>query len=238
MINCNALNMKKLCFLFILCLLCKSPIAQVLQGAWKRNLDTAVQTLTIIDNYFTVATFRLQEKQFVNTSGGTAMLDNGRLIGKMEFHTAERSQVTQAYSLPFSQQGNKLFFPYGGLEATWELLDDGKQALAGNWKIIGREQDGKINEMRPGARKTIKILSGSRFQWAAINSETGDFFGTGGGYYTFENGKYTENIEFFSRDASRVGASLSFNGELKDGNWHHSGLSSKGDRIYEIWSRK
>jgi hypothetical protein len=93
-------------------------------------------------------------------------------------------------------------------------------------------------EMRPGARKTIKILSGTRFQWAAINSETGDFFGTGGGFYTFENGKYTEHIEFFSRDATRVGASLSFNGELKEGNWHHSGLSSKGDRIYEIWSRK
>lgn len=62
--------------------------------------------------------------------------------------------------------------------------------------------------MRPGARKTIKILSGTRFQWAAINSETGEFFGTGGGNYTFKDGKYTENIEYFSRDASRVGASL------------------------------
>ncbi len=238
MTNRNALNMKNICFLLFLGLVCKSPIAQVLQGAWKRNLDTAVQTLTIIDNYFSVATFRLQEKQFVNTSGGTAALDNGTLKGKMEFHTANRSQVSQTYSLPCIQQGNRLIFPYGGLDVTWERLDDGKQALAGNWKIIGREQDGKINEMRPGARKTIKILSGTRFQWAAINSETGDFFGTGGGYYTFENGKYTEHIEFFSRDASRVGASLSFNGELRDGNWHHSGLSSKGDRIYEIWSRK
>ena len=92
--------------------------------------------------------------------------------------------------------------------------------------------------MKPGARKTIKILSATHFQWIAINTETGEFFGTGGGNYSFKDGKYTENIEFFSRDPNRVGASLSFNAELKEGDWHHSGLSSKGDKIYEVWSRK
>lgn len=81
-------------------------------------------------------------------------------------------------------------------------------------------------------------MSGTRFQWAAINPETKEFFGTGGGTYTFVNGKYTENIEFFSRDNSRVGASLSFKGEVKDGQWHHSGNSSTGNPIYEIWSRE
>jgi hypothetical protein len=191
-----------------------------------------------VDNYFSVATFHVQDKKFINTSGGTALQENGELKGKIEFNTADRSAVTKNYELAFQQQGTKLIFPYSGIAVGWDRLDDAQQGLSGNWKIIGREQDGKMAEMRPGARKTIKILSGTRFQWAAINSETGDFFGTGGGFYTFENGKYTEHIEFFSRDATRVGASLSFNGELKEGNWHHSGLSSKGDRIYEIWSRK
>ena len=88
-----------------------------------------------------------------------------------------------------------------------------------------------------GPRKTLKILSDSRFQWAAINPATKEFFGTGGGSYTFVDGKYTEHIEFFSRDSSRVGASLIFNGQLINGNWHHSGKSSKGDDIYEVWSR-
>ncbi|MDX1470670.1 MAG: hypothetical protein R3213_04170 [Flavobacteriaceae bacterium] len=60
--------------------------------------------------------------------------------------------------------------------------------------------------------------------------------GTGGGTYTTEDGKYTENIEFFSRDNSRVGASLEFDFELVDGDWHHSGFSSKGDPLYEIWT--
>lgn len=81
------------------------------------------------------------------------------------------------------------------------------------------------------------MLTGNRFQWFAINPETKEFFGTGGGTYSFENGKYTENILFFSRDNSRVGAHLTFDGKIEDGNWHHSGLSSKGDAIYEIWGR-
>jgi hypothetical protein len=230
--------MKSVIYPLILSLVGVHSNAQPLQGAWKRNLDTAIQTLTIVDNYFSVATFHVQDKKFINTSGGTALQENGELKGKIEFNTADRSAVTKNYELAFQQQGTKLIFPYSGIAVGWDRLDDAQQGLSGNWKIIGREQDGKIAEMRPGARKTIKILSRTRFQWAAINSETGDFFGTGGGFYTFENGKYTEHIEFFSRDATRVGASLSFNGELKEGNWHHSGLSSKGDRIYEIWSRK
>lgn len=230
--------MKKLLYTVMIFMAVFDSTAQTFQGAWQRNLDTAVQTLTIVDNYFSVATFHVQDKKFINTSGGTASYENGELKGKIEFNTSDRSQVTKSYALAFQQSGDKLNFSYAGIVVPWQRLDDAMQSLSGNWKIIGREQDGKMAEMRLGARKTIKILSGTRFQWAAINAETGEFFGTGGGKYTFENGKYTEHIEFFSRDASRVGASLSFNGELKNGDWHHSGLSSKGDKIYEIWSRK
>src|SRR5690606_19047358 len=96
--------------------------------------------------------------------------------------------------------------------------------------------DGELSKMTPGARRTIKILGGGRFQWVAFNSQTKEFSGTGGGTYNAEDGKYTENIEFFSRDDSRVGASLGFDYEVQDGEWHHSGKSSKGDPIYEIWS--
>jgi hypothetical protein len=88
-----------------------------------------------------------------------------------------------------------------------------------------------------GPRKTIKVLSGTRFQWAAINTETKQFFGGGGGTYTTANGKYTEKIEFFSRDNNRVGARLTFDFALKPDGWHHAGLSSKGEPIYEIWAK-
>ncbi|MDZ4148456.1 MAG: hypothetical protein U1C58_09250 [Flavobacteriaceae bacterium] len=42
--------------------------------------------------------------------------------------------------------------------------------------------------------------------------------------------------EFFSRDANRVGASLKFEFEVKDGEWHHKGKSTEGNPIHEIWS--
>lgn len=63
------------------------------------------------------------------------------------------------------------------------------------------------------------------------------FIRTRGGSYTFKNSQYTEQIEFFSRDASKVGASLSFDSEIKEGNWHHKGKSSKGEAIHEVWRR-
>jgi hypothetical protein len=117
-------------------------------------------------------------------------------------------------------------------------VDDGAAPLAGVWHITSRMQDGKLVPIhRTGTRKTLKILTGNRFQWVAIDPGAKQFSGTGGGTYTFNNGTYTENIEFFSRDSSRVGASLSFNGKLEGKDWHHSGLSSKGDKIYEVWSK-
>jgi hypothetical protein len=84
----------------------------------------------------------------------------------------------------------------------------------------------------------MKILSGTRFQWIAYNVDTKEFFGTGGGTYTTSGGKYTESIDFFSRDNSRVGARLEFDFILDDGDWHHSGKSSKGDPIDEVWSKR
>jgi hypothetical protein len=121
----------------------------------------------------------------------------------------------------------------------WNRLDNGEARLAGLWTITARKQNGALQPIhQTGTRKTVKILTGTRFQWAAIDPGTKQFMGTGGGTYTFQNGKYTEQIEFFSRDSSRVGSSLSFDGKLEEGNWHHSGLSSKGEPIYEVWGRK
>ena len=212
--------------------------AQELSGAWMRKLDTAVQYLTIVDRYMVITTFDLEEKKFFQTRGGAAQIDAKKISGVIEFNTTNKDEVKLPYSYDYVINNKKLMFAIDGNSNEWTRIDDGKTGLAGNWRITGRMQDGKLVAMNPGARKTIKVLSGTRFQWTAINTETGEFFGTGGGHYTFESGKYTEHIEFFSRDATRVGSSLSFNAEIKDGNWHHSGSSSKVDAIYEIWSRK
>jgi hypothetical protein len=60
------------------------------------------------------------------------------------------------------------------------------------------------------AIRTIKILSDGHFQWIAFNLATKEFSGTGGGTYPANNGVSTENMEFFSQDDSRLGASLEF----------------------------
>ncbi|MBO6761639.1 MAG: membrane or secreted protein, partial [Roseivirga sp.] len=117
-------------------------------------------------------------------------------------------------------------------------IDDGNSDLAGAWRITDRMRNGEMQAMQLGARKTIKMITGSRFQWAAFNPETKQFSGTGGGKVTLKDGKYSEHIEFFSRNPDRVGADLTFNYEVNGDKWTHSGLSSSGDPIKEIWTRQ
>ena len=125
-----------------------------------------------------------------------------------------------------------------GSNMKMKRLDNGTPGkLQGAWLMSGRVRNGETqarDTSRP--RKTMKILSGTRFQWIAYNTETKQFSGTGGGTYTTIDGKYTENIEFFSKDEAKVGLSLDFNFELVDGDWTHTGFSSKGAPIHEIWS--
>ena len=74
------------------------------------------------------------------------------------------------------------------------------------------------------------------------------FIATGGGTYTTLNGIYNENIEFFSRDNSKVGLNLEFDYEIliktddkklvSQKNWYHKGFSSKGNPINEIWTQR
>ena len=111
--------------------------------------------------------------------------------------------------------------------------------LSGAWLMSGSERRGEMRMReinRP--RKTMKMLAGNRFQWIAYDTSKKGFYGTGGGTYTAIDGEYVENIEFFSRDSNTVGKSLEFNFEIKEGDWHHKGFSSKGDPKYEIWTKR
>ena len=155
----------------------------------------------------------------------------------IEFNSADPAQTGRTITTnTFFEQ----FRPASGKSqplTAWKQLDTGGGQLNATWKITEREQNGEMYEIKAGARKTIKIITGTRFQWAAINTETGEFFGTGGGTYSFTDGRYTENIEFFSRDSSRIGMKLSFDGAVNENEWHHRGKSSKGDAIHEIWRK-
>ncbi|MFD2099976.1 membrane or secreted protein [Flagellimonas iocasae] len=215
--------------------------AQGLQGAWERSTTNEegikIKHVAIIaDGFFSEAFFEEPSGKFLGTMGGSFKTENNVFQRTYEFSTPNTELVGSKENFTLIIGGDQLRLG----ETTWTRVDDGSPGdLAGAWLISGRKQDGEIVKRdTSGPRKTMKILSGTRFQWIAFNTETKQFMGTGGGTYTTVDGKYTENIGFFSRDDSRVGASLEFNYELVDGDWHHSGLSSKGQPIYEVWSKR
>lgn len=217
-------------------------IAQSVIGAWEGIMteDNGEKTkmVVIFSEKHQVATwYDMETGKFQWTNGGLYSLEGSTMTETVEFHTMDSSEVGKAVSFEIEFDGNDKM-GIVGRDMWLNRIDDGSPGdLAGAWLISGRMRNGEIQERntdRP--RKTMKILSGTRFQWIAYNIETKQFMGTGGGTYTTIDGKYTENIEFFSRDDNRVGASLEFNYELKEGKWHHSGKSSKGDPMYEVWS--
>lgn len=207
-----------------------------LTGSWQASAEKETMTRIYAGPYFALAVYEAAE--FKYTAGGFWKMENGNLVETYEFHSAKADMVGQSVSTPASMKKGKLVLT-GDSKSEWTKLDDGTPGkLAGAWLITGRVRDGEVRRSTPGVRKTMKILSGTRFQWIAYNTETKEFLGTGGGNYTTVDGKYTENIDFFSRDNSRVGASLGFNFSIEDGDWRHSGSSSKGEPLDEFWTRR
>lgn len=211
---------------------------QPLTGAWHLQEGTMEQVAVFQDGYFSHTVFDKANKKFISSYGGVYKPGAGTIQLNIEFDTRAKEEVGKEKTAAYTIAGNLLTTDITGTRQKWKKLDDGKDNLAGVWRITGRMVDGKVNQMQRGDRKTLKLLSGTRFQWMAINPATKEFFGTGGGTYTFTDGKYTENIEFFSRDSTRVGASLTFHGNVKDGVWNHSGKSSKGDPLNELWAKE
>lgn len=60
----------------------------------------------------------------------------------------------------------------------------------------------------------------------------------GGGTYTNANGKYTENIEFFTKTPESVGKTLVFDYSFVNDDWRHKGEKSTGGPMDECWSRR
>ncbi len=84
----------------------------------------------------------------------------------------------------------------------------------------------------------MKVLSGKYFQWIAYNVAAKTFINAGGGTYTTANGKYTENIEFFTKTSESVGKSLAFDYSFVNGDWRHKGQKSTGGDMDECWSKR
>lgn len=233
--------MKKIIVL-LLCLCFSVGIkAQDIIGAWEsftisENGDKHRNVVLFGDGYQVSTTYNAKTGKFIQAVGGSWKLEGDMLTEKVEFNAYNPEDVGKEVSFKVIVQDSILEIVDS--ETKLKRIDNGEPGkLQGAWLMSGRIKDGET-QLRDtsGPRKTMKILTGTRFQWIAYNTETKQFMGTGGGTYNTINGEYTENIEFFSKDDSKAGLSLQFNYELIDGDWHHSGLSSKGDPIHEIWS--
>lgn len=212
-------------------------------GAWEINHsnesgEKLKSVYIFTDQYYSKTSFDSESGEFFETSGGSWSSDGNTIYQNIEFDSDNPNLVGTEINFQILITDSLLKIVGSDIQMT--RIDDGKPGkLPGAWLMFGRTVNGQtqLRDM-DNPRKTMKILSGTRFQWIAYNTETKEFMATGGGTYSTINGIYTENIEFFSRDHSRVGLELKFDYSLNEGNWHHSGLSSKGDPIDEVWRKR
>ena len=93
----------------------------------------------------------------------------------VEFDTANSERVGNVVTFEVTITNDKLSIP----ESDWHFsrIDDGNPGdLNGAWLMSGRYRNGEKqtrNTDRP--RKTMKILSGTRFQWIAFDTEKTTF---------------------------------------------------------------
>lgn len=212
--------------------------AQITSGVYFSDVENIHHELKVSDRYLIHSVYEKSPAKFIKTVGGFYSIENNMLQMKLEFNSDFQKDSLRTLDIPMQLKDNNLVL---GEESkmVFELQESNSQDLDGQWLFAtrgpdtGQERRGEVN-----ARKTLKFLIDNRFQWIAYHTETFKFSGTGGGSFTSINGVYIENIEFFSRDNSRVGASLEFNYDLNKNDWLHTGKNSKGKPMYEIWGKR
>ena len=216
--------MKKKLF-FIILFTCSMSFAQVFNFNTEENGKIITHRIVIDNEYLIETQFSSDPAEFILTRGGF-YTKNGRNF-KIEFEFNSNYEIDSLRELEI------------GKEKYWDKSSNRTLDLDGKWLMAGRITDNmerRRDISKP--RKTMKILKNGYFQWIAFNTETFQFFGTGGGFYTAENEIYTENIQFFSRNNKSVGRVLPFQYSIKNNDWHHQGINSKGDPMYEIWTSR
>lgn len=219
-----------------------SLYAQSLKGVYKATEDkegkTMIHELKFSDTYSMHTVYETVPPRFIKTLGGFYKNDADSLWVDLEFNSDYAKDSVSQKRLGIELKDGILVIN-GNTDRTYKRQNSSLQDLDGAW-LFGTRGPDEGQERRGDSRdrKTLKFLQDGRFQWIAYTIGSFRFSGTGGGKYTAENGKYTEYIEFFSRDNSRVGAELEFSYELIGDDWHHKGKNSRGEPMYEIWMRR
>lgn len=222
----------------IIVMISTTALAQINPGIYISDIDNVRHELKMTDDYMIHTIYEKSPARFIKTVGGFYDIDGSELNVKLEFNSNHEADGVTSLNISFALQDDQLVFGTNP-KLAFNHFESIEQDQDGQWLFAARGPDeGQERRGDENPRKTLKYLQDNRFQWIAYHTETFKFSGTGGGSFSSENGVYTENIEFFSRDDSRVGATLTFDYELKDGDWHHTGKNSKGEPMYEIWAKR
>jgi hypothetical protein len=217
-------------------------IAQIPSGVYTTDIENVRHEIKIDGDYFIYSEYKSKPAEFMRTIGGFAQVeDTGtgqKLVVLLEFNSHYEQDSIRQLTIPVSMEGNILHLNwFEKLQLT--PIKNTNQDLDGQWLFATRGPDeGQERRGEENSRKTLKFLQNGRFQWIAYDTDGMQFKGSGGGSYTSSDGVYTEKIEYFSRDNARVGASLAFTYKVQEDDWHHTGKNSKGEPMYEIWSRR
>ena len=211
---------------------------QIAPGAYLWMAENTRHELKISDDYLIYSVYSDNPPEFINTLGGFYTIQDGVIKVDLEFNSNFEHDGVRQLLISFSSENDKLTLQTD-VPRIFSRIEKVEQDLDGQWLFATRGPDeGQERRGDENPRKTLKFLIDGRFQWIAYQTETFDFSGTGGGTYTAKDGVYTEQIEYFSRDNTRVGALLNFNYEVKGTDWHHTGKNSKGEPLYEIWAKR
>lgn len=226
-------------FQSIAILLCINfSMAQIASGTYFSDLDNVRHELKITETYLIHTIYEKDPARFIKTTGGFYTIEDSEIIVTLEFNSNFEGDGLQKLVIPFAIEDETLVLALHP-KLSFKLANTNTQDLEGQWLFGTRGPDkGQERRGETNTRKTLKYLQDGRFQWIAYDTDGMKFKGTGGGSFTSIDGIYTENIEFFSRDNNRVGASLEFNYEIKSDDWHHTGKNSKGEPMYEIWVKR
>ncbi len=216
--------------------------AQITSGVYhfdqKKEGQTIHHELKLNGAYFIHSVYEESPAKFLKTLGGFYTTEDNLLKVSLEFNSNYGNDGITELIIPYSLAAGRLI-----LDQETQMIfvrNEGKeQDLDGPWLFATRGPDkGQERRGETNTRKTLKFLLDGHFQWIAYDTNGFQFKGTGGGSYTADEGIYAETIEYFSRDNSRVGATLQFNYDLQGEDWHHKGKNSKGEPMYEIWERR
>ena len=234
--------MKLLNFLLLSVISLGLTQAQELNGAWEKvdKKEKDQKNIKLFsDAYFTTSTYMSSTGEFISASAGTYALNESDYIENYEIHSDSRAVTGTFLNYDYEIKNDTLRIEDKNSRNSevWVRIDTAEKENVTCWKIHQAFREGEWKTIEDKPRKSLKMLTDNYYQVIGLNSQTGEFFGSSGGKWTFEDGTHKEMVRFFSKNPNMVGKTLPFDKEIKDGIWHHDGKSSEGKYIQERWKK-